>query len=154
MKARMITLPEAIEEIVRSCEVCSVGMVDEENNPYTLPFNFGFENSTVYLHSAPVGKKIGILRNNPRVCIAFSTAHQLYRQSPEVACSYGMKYKSVLVFGSVEFIEDSAEKIRILNIIMRQYTQRDDFSYSEPSVKNVAVMKVVTSRIEAKAFGY
>lgn len=154
MKARMITLPEAIEEIVRSCEVCSVGMVDEENNPYTLPFNFGFENSTVYLHSAPVGKKIGILRNNPRVCIAFSTAHQLYRQSPEVACSFGMKYKSVLVFGSVEFIEDPAEKIRILNIIMRQYTQRDDFSYSEPSVKNVAVMKVVTSRIEAKAFGY
>ncbi|MBL7905189.1 MAG: pyridoxamine 5'-phosphate oxidase family protein [Bacteroidales bacterium] len=154
MKARMITLPEAIEEIVRSCDVCSVGMVDENNMPYTLPFNFGFENNTVYLHSAPVGKKISVLRNNPYVCIAFSTAHQLYKQSPEVACSYGMRYKSVLVFGKVEFIEDPAEKIGILNIIMRQYTQRGDFSYSDPSVKNVAVMKVVTDRIEAKAFGY
>lgn len=154
MKARMITLPEAIEEIVRSCDVCSVGMVDENNMPYTLPFNFGFENNTVYLHSAPVGKKISVLRNNPHVCIAFSTAHQLYKQSPEVACSYGMRYKSVLVFGKVEFIEDPAEKIDILNIIMRQYTQRGDFSYSDPSVKNVAVMKVVTDRIEAKAFGY
>ncbi len=154
MKSRMITLPTAIEEIITSCEVCSVGMVDQENMPYTLPFNFGFENNTVYLHSAPVGRKIDILIHKPDVCIAFSTAHELYLQSEQVACSYGMKYKSVLVKGKVEFVEDFDEKIRILNVIMRQYTRRDDFTYSSPAVKNVAVMKVVAKSIEAKAFGY
>lgn len=150
----MITLPATIEEIITSCEVCSVGMVDQENMPYTLPFNFGFENNTVYLHSAPVGRKIDILMNKPDVCIAFSTAHELYLQSEQVACSYGMKYKSVLVKGKVEFVEDFDEKIRILNIIMKQYTRRDDFTYSSPAVMNVAVMKVVAKSIEAKAFGY
>jgi uncharacterized protein len=154
MKSRMITLPAAIEEIITSCEVCSVGMVDQENMPYTLPFNFGFENNTVYLHSAPVGRKIDILMQKPDVCIAFSTAHELYLQSEQVACSYGMKYKSVIVKGKVEFVEDFDEKIRILNIIMKQYTRRDDFTYSSPAVKNVAVMKVVAKSIEAKAFGY
>lgn len=154
MKSRIITLPEAINEIITSCEVCNVGMVDQENLPYTLPFNFGFENNTVYLHSAPVGRKIDILKQKPDVCITFSTAHELYKQSEEVACSYGMRYKSVLIKGKVEFIEDFEEKVRILNIIMKQYTKRDNFEYSKPSVINVAVMKVVAEKIEAKAFGY
>lgn len=154
MKGRMITLPETIAEIITACEVCSVGMIDQDNMPYTLPFNFGFENETVYLHSAPSGKKIEVLKSNPNVCIVFSTAHELYKQSENVACSYGMRYKSVLVRGKVEFIEDFDEKKRILNIIMKQYTKRDDFAYSVPSVNGVAVMKVIADKIEAKAFGY
>jgi len=154
MKSRMITLPEAIADIVKACEVCTVGMVDSENRPYTLPFNFGFENQTFYLHSAPVGRKIEVMKANPEVCIVFSTAHELYKQSENVACSYGMRYKSVLVRGKVEFITDFEEKVRILNIIMKQYTKRDDFTYSTPSVNGVAVMKIVAEKIEAKAFGY
>lgn len=150
----MISLPEAITEIVTSCEVCSVGMVDKDNLPYVLPFNFGYEDQTVYLHSSQTGRKIDILKENPQVCIAFSTAHQLYKQSENVACSYGMRYKSVLVRGKVEFITDFDEKVRILNVIMKQYTKRDDFAYSTPSVMGVAVMKVVAEKIEAKAFGY
>lgn len=154
MKSRMITLPQAIEELIKSCEVCNVGMIDQDNMPYTLPFNFGFENETVYLHSATTGKKIDILKANPSVCIAFSTAYKLYKQTESVACSYGMRYKSALVSGKVEFVEDFDEKIRILNIIMKQYTKRDDFAYSGPSVNNVAVMKIIAGKIEAKAFGY
>lgn len=150
----MISLPDAIEEIISGCEVCYVGMIDPEHMPYTLPFNFGYADETVYLHSAPTGKKIEVLKNNPYVCIAFSTAHQLYKQSELVACSYGMKYKSVLISGRVEFVEDFEEKIRILNIIMRQYTHRDDFNYSAPAINNVAVMKVRAVKTEAKAFGY
>ncbi len=154
MKSRFITLTEEIERLITSCEVCYVGMVDQENKPYTLPFNFGFEKGTLYLHSAPSGRKIEVLSNNPNVCVAFSTAHELYLQAENVACSYGMKYKSVLIEGEVEFIDDFDEKIRVLNIIMRQYTKRDDFKYNEPAVNNVAVMRVKASAVSAKAFGY
>ena len=154
MKSRFITLTEEIERLITSCEACYVGMVDKDNKPYNLPFNFGFENGTLYLHSAPIGRKIEILSKNPHVCVAFSTDHELYLQSENVACSYGMKYKSVLIEGEVEFIDDFDEKIRILNIIMRQYTKRDDFNYNAPAVKNVAVMRVKTNSISAKAFGY
>ena len=154
MKSRMLTVGSAIDEVILACEVCNVGMIDDENMPYTLPFNFGYEDQTVYLHSAPVGRKIEVLEANPNVCISFSTAHEMYKQSEEMACSYGMRYKSALVKGKVEFVEDYDEKVRILNIIMRQYTKRDDFKYSAPSVKNVKVMKVKATSIEGKLFGY
>ena len=154
MKSRFITLPEEIERLITSCEVCYVGMVDQHNRPYTLPFNFGFENETLYLHGAPTGRKMDVLRNNPFVCVAFSSDHQMYKRSEDVACSYGMKYKSVLIEGKVEFVDDYDEKVRILNIIMRQYTKRDDFTYNAPAVNNIEVMRVIKDSISAKAFGY
>ncbi len=37
---------------------------------------------------------------------------------------------------------------------MRQYTHSGDFSYNDPAVNNVTVMKVRALKTEAKAFGY
>ncbi len=154
MKARFITDKSLTEEIIKSCEVCFVGMVDEQGMPYTLPFNFGYADGVLYLHSGPVGQKLNILRNNPNVCVVMSTAHQMYHQSDQVACSYGMKYKSVMMRGKVEFVEDLEDKVLALSKVMKQYTQREDYRYSEPSLKNVTVMRIVPTQTDCKYFGY
>ena len=138
--------------IISCCEVCYVGMVDEDNLPYVLPFNFGIKDDIIYLHSAPEGRKIDILNTKPDVCIAFSTGHELYHQHEQVACSYGMKFKSVLVSGKVSFIEDYDAKIEALNIIMHHYTPRE-FAYNAPAVNNVKVFKVQIEKISGKKRG-
>lgn len=154
MKARMIIDTETTESIIKSCEVCFVGMVDHDNMPYTLPFNFGYDSGYLYIHSGPHGHKLDVLANNPNICVAMSTGHQMYHQSENVACSYGMKYKSVLLKGKLEFLEDIDDKVQALSIIMRQYTQREDYRYSVPSLKNVTVMRLKPDSIECKFFGY
>ena len=143
-----------MDDIIRRCEVCNVAMVDEDNKPYVLPFNFGYDGEFLYLHSHPEGRKVDILTKRPDVCISFSTDHELYHRDDHVACSYSMKYRSVLLYGKVDFIEDDEEKIRILNVIMRHYTGKDDFTYSPPSVKNVKVYRITIERIDGKAFGH
>ena len=50
------------------------------------------------------------------------------------------------------FEEDFAEKERILNVIMRQYIDKE-FKYSEPAVNNVKIWKVNIDTISAKEFG-
>lgn len=142
------------EPILKASEVCHVGMVDGENKPYTLPMNFGFDGENIYLHSGPEGKKISILNQNPDVCLSFSSDYKLYHQSEDVACSYGMRYRSVLIYGKVEFVDDEAEKQRILNIVMKQYTGRDDYNYNSPAIRNVKVMRVKISQLEGRSFGY
>lgn len=154
MKARMITDSGLIDEVIASCQVCYVGMIDEHNMPYTLGFNFGYVDKVLYLHAGPTGAKIDILKNNPNVCIMMSTDHQMYHQSQNVACSYGMKYKSVMIRGKVEFIEDTEQKVHALSQVMRQYTNREDYRYSMPSIKNVTVMRIVPDKVECKYFGY
>lgn len=154
MKSRMITDQSLTDAVITACDVCFVGMVDENNRPYTIPFNFGYLNGVIYLHSGPKGRKIDVLRNNPNVCVVMSTAHQMYHQSENVACSYGMKYKSVMITGKIEFIDDLDEKVNALSAVMKQYTEREDYRYSQPALKNVTVMKVVPEKTECKYFGY
>jgi nitroimidazol reductase NimA-like FMN-containing flavoprotein (pyridoxamine 5'-phosphate oxidase superfamily) len=128
-------------------------MVDENNLPYVLPFNFGYKNGDIFLHSSQKGHKIDILRKNPSVCIAFSTDHQLRYQSVQVACSYSMKYRSVLAFGKVEFIDDMDEKAEFFNTVMAHYTDRE-FDYNAPALREVCTYKVKIEKFTAKIYGY
>jgi len=153
MKSRIITLKEEIERIINKCEVCSVAMVDLDNNPYVIPMNFGYKKDCIYLHSSQNGKKIEILKNNSAVCVSFSTDHLLRWQSEKVACSYSMKYRSVLAFGKVEFVTEKEEKINALNVIMKQYTDKV-YQYSDPALVEVCVFKVNIEKMEGRAYGY
>jgi len=153
MHHRFISDQKEIDEIIKKCEVCYVSMVDENNLPYVLPFNFGYDDGVIFLHSSKKGLKIDILKKNPSVCIAFSTDHQLRYQSEQMACSYSMKYRSVLAFGKVEFIEDPDQKIEFLNNVMSHYTDRE-FTYSAPSLREVCTYKVKVEKFTAKLYGY
>lgn len=153
MKSRIIDFFPAIAEIINKCDVCYLGMVDQDNKPYVIPMNFGFEGKTICLHSAMTGKKINVLKNNNNVCLAFSTDHVLRYRDEEVACSWSMKYRSVLAYGKVKFEEDYDEKVRMLNLIMKKYAGKE-YTYNAPAVNGVQVYKVVVERFEGRAYGY
>jgi len=152
MKRRVISDSRELLEVIHACQWCHLGMADPDGNPYVLPMNFGFRDNTVFLHGSSHGKKIDVLGQNPRVCINFSTDHQLRYQSEEVACSWSMKYRSILVYGRVVFISEPEKKIEALDIIMGQYSDRR-FKYNPPSLKEVNVWKVPIEKIEGRAFG-
>jgi len=130
-----------------------MAMVDTEGSPYVVPMNFGFSKGVVYLHGARHGKKINSLTKNPSVCINFSTDHLLRYQNEEVACSWSMKYRSVMVYGKAEFINSLEDKIAALHIIMSQYSDKA-FTFNPPSIREVNVWKIRIEKIEGRAFGY
>lgn len=128
-------------------------MVDETGCPYVIPMNFGYGEGVIYLHSSRSGKKIELLKQKPAVCISFSTDHQLRWQNETVACSYGMRYRSVLAYGKAEFIEDIEEKRYALTKIMAQYSGRN-FTFNDPAVRDVAVFKVKVDKMDGRVYGY
>ena len=151
-KRRVIFKEQEQEDIISKSDCCYVGMVDEQGNPYVVPFNFGYKDKCIFLHSGQAGKKIEILKKNNKVCAVFSTGHGISAQNEEVACSYIMSYKSVICYGKVEFIDEFEEKVEALNLIMQHYTQRD-FEYSVPAVTNVLCYKIVIEEMTGKEFG-
>ena len=122
--------------------------------PYVIPMNFAYNNKVLYMHSAPVGKKLDVLHKNNKVCVSFSTDHQLAWQHEDVACSYGMKSRSVVAYGKVEFIEDYDQKVEILQKVMSKYTERDNYTYSKPSINNVCIFVVNIEEMSGKLIGY
>jgi len=139
-------------DVIRRSQICHVGMVDGDM-PYVLPFNFGLEDPVIYLHSSFVGRKMDVLKKNNNVCLSFSLDYELYKQSEIVACSWSMKYRSVMVFGRLFYVEDIEEKKRGLDAVMRQFSE-ESFKYSDAAINNVCVMKVEIDKITGRSFRY
>lgn len=152
MKTIAITNPTEIEEIIRRCPYCMVGLTDEEGNPYVVPMNFAYEAGTIYLHSGPDGGKIEMARRHPQVCITFCEGHELVYMHQQIACSYSMKSRSVICRGMVRFITEMEEKCRVLNLLMRQYTD-NECRMAEPAVRNVLIWEIKVEQMSCKSFG-
>lgn len=69
MKTITITDPTQIEEIIRKCPYCIVGITDLEGNPYAVPMNFAYQDGVIYLHSGSEGSKVEMVTKHPQVCI-------------------------------------------------------------------------------------
>jgi nitroimidazol reductase NimA-like FMN-containing flavoprotein (pyridoxamine 5'-phosphate oxidase superfamily) len=149
---RDITQTDELIDIIQRCKVCHVGFSDN-NIPYVLGFNFGFANNTIYLHCAKEGHKLDILNRNPEVCVFFDTDHDLFSRNEEVACSWRMRYKSVMAWGRAEIVTGYEEKLEGLEIFMKQYSDRK-FSFSRPSVDNVNVIKIPVQKMTGRKFEY
>ncbi len=143
---------DIIEKTIRECDICFVGMAGKDGTPYVLPMNFGYSQGVVFLHSAQEGHSIDILQENPKVCLVFNPKNKLVWQHPDVGCSYRMQSSSVIAWGSVAFEEDFERKVKALDILMKQYSERE-FKYSDPSVVNVKIWRVELEKITCKEFG-
>ena len=151
MRTNFIEDRVEIDKIIKACKTCYVAMADN-NMPYVLPMNFGWVDNTIILHSAQHGRMWETLKKNPKVCINWTLGEELAWQDEHVGCSYRVKSKTVLVEGTVEFIDDYDEKERLMKATMAQYSTRE-FSFNAPAIKNVGVMKVHVDKITAKEFG-
>jgi len=152
MRTSYIVDQTEIEGIISQCDICFVGFVEADGTPYVIPMNFGYMNDEIILHSGPEGKHLELLKLNNRICVTFCTGHKLVYQHPDVACSYSMTSKSVLCKGSVTFAEDIEEKTTLMNLLMKNYTDRE-FKYSIPALKNVRVWRVKVDEMTGKSFG-
>ena len=137
-------------DILEKGDSCHIALCDA-GTPYLVTMNYGFawsNNLKIYLHSAREGRKIDIIKKNPKVCFSVDVDHELV--AAEESCKWGMKYRSVVGSGIVEIIENESEKIEGLNLLMKHYSKRNDFTYDEKMLKATAVLKITVSEITGK----
>jgi len=64
-----------------------------------------------------------------------------------------MKYKSVIGFGRVFFIDSNDEKKEALNVLMKKYSGQDSFSYADDALDKVFVVGIKIETISGKQSG-
>ncbi len=149
-REREITDINKILEILDNAKVLHLGLVDGDE-PYVVPMNYGYiyenEKLTIYLHGARRGRKIDVIRSNPKVF--FEAECGIVPFEGEVACKYGITYSSIMGRGKAEIVEDVEEKMRALSILMKTQTGKD-FEFNEKLVSVVAVIRIDVSDFTAK----
>jgi len=141
-----ITDESAIEAIINASLVCRLALSDGDQ-PYIVPLSFGYQDKTLYFHSALEGKKIDILKKNNRICFEFDVNTEIIEA--EKACKWGMKYQSVIGFGKAVLVENIQEKQKALNIIMNHYSDRN-FQFPDKAIEKIAVIKIKIESMTGK----
>jgi nitroimidazol reductase NimA-like FMN-containing flavoprotein (pyridoxamine 5'-phosphate oxidase superfamily) len=149
-KEKEITEKSAMEAIIRKASVCRLAL-SHDNLPYIVPLCFGYEENILYFHTAREGEKLDILEKNQNVCVEFDVDHEIVKA--ENACKWGMKYRSVIGFGTASVIGDPESKLHALDIIMRHYSE-GSFEFPEEVVEKTVVIKVEIARMTGKKAGY
>ena len=149
-KDREITDPFRINEILMQAKILHLGMFDDQY-PYVVPMHYGCEfdgnTITLYVHCASEGHKLDLIRRNPNVFAEIDTDTKLIEG--KAACSYGSAYASVMIRGRAEIIEDPAEKIKGLSLLMKNQTGKD-FVFNEMMASAVTVLRITSDSFTAK----
>jgi uncharacterized protein len=149
-KQNEITDKGVIEEILSKSEVCRIAMIDGDV-PYIVPLNYGYSDMALYFHSAPLGKKIDLLKLNNKVCFEIEYSTEIVRG--DIACDWGLKYRSVIGYGTIGFISDFEQKKAGLDIIMAQYGKKGENVYKDKNVESVLILKLNIEEITGKQLG-
>ena len=144
-KDRQVTDPIKIDEIIEKCDCCRIALIDGDK-PYIVPLNFAYEHKGdkqfFYFHGAKVGRK------NKYAGFELDTNHGL--KIEEKLCNHSFQYQSVIGTGEISLVEDTAEKIRIFELIMNHYRGEGDWKFDEKIVNATAVIKLEVEEMSCK----
>ena len=145
-----ITDEAQIRQILDAGKILHLGLC-AEGEPYVVPMNYGYvtENGrlTLYLHSAVKGKKLDMLRRNPKVYFSIDCDRLPFEG--KVACQYGLSYTALAGRGTAAILEDVEEKKQAMTILMKTQTGKD-FSFDDRLVSIVAVIRIDVAEFSAK----
>ena len=142
-----ITDKSILDNILKQATICRLAMLDN-GLPYILPFNFGYSENCLYIHSAPEGKKIDVLRKNPKVCFEVEQYTELIKD--EIACKWSTLYRSIIGYGNIEIVTEFEEKKRGLEIIMKQHGAIGKLEFEKKEVEFIVILKIIITSITGK----
>lgn len=149
-RERQVTDPQQILDILDKAKVLHLGLsVNDE--PYVVPMNYGYileeGKLTLYLHSAVQGKKLNIIRRNPKVFFCIDCDRMPFEG--DKPCQYGLVYSSVMGNGSATIVEDTEEKKQAMSCLMKTQTGKD-FTFEDRLVSIVSVIRIDVAEFTAK----
>ena len=150
-KDREVTDLERIESIISRIGFLHLGLCCDDE-PYVVPLHFGYSledgRLTLYMHGAKEGKKLELIRKNPRASAVMETDVKDI-SGGDIPCSYGAGFASIMCFGRVEIVEDEEEKIKGLRLLMKHQTGRD-FEITKEMAGGVSVIRLAVNELSCK----
>lgn len=141
------TGPEEALRILAAAEYGVLSMATLEGEPYGVPLNFVWADECLYFHCAPEGRKLDLLRANPRCSFTVVGKTQVV---PE---NFGTLYESVLVTGSAQELS-GPEKQKALVLLVAKYASEHmerGLKYIDRLSSATKVFQITATSITAKA---
>ncbi len=107
---------EETSRILLNGKYCVMAVSGDDGYPYSVPVNYVYDGTSIYIHSAVQGHKIDALKRNSKCSLCIVDKDDVI---PEEFTSY---FRSAIVFGKTHFVESTDEKIAALRLLSEKYS--------------------------------
>lgn len=99
----------------------------DDDYPYGMPMNHWYneEDGKIYFHCGNTGHRLDALQKDSKV--SFCTYDEGYREPGQ----WALNVKSVIVFGTIEIVDDMNRIIDITTKLSHKFTQDDEYIQTE-----------------------
>lgn len=126
----------------------TLALCDKESYPYALPLSYVYDENCIYFHNAKEGHKIDILQKNPKVSFCIIDQDEIQ------PLEYTTYFKSVIVFGNIEILEDNESKIEPLKKLGSKYAPNNTKEALDKEIQdginNLVILKLNIDKISGK----
>ncbi|WHH60682.1 pyridoxamine 5'-phosphate oxidase family protein [Petroclostridium sp. X23] len=136
---------QATLHLLKYSEVGVLGTVGEDGYPYAVPLNYVYYGNKVAFHCANHGHKIDNLQYNSKVCFTVIGDHKIIPSNSTSA------FTSAIVFGTAHYVENLADKKKVLDLLMDKYAPGYTNPCNDHAVANgVTIVEIDIQHISGK----
>ena len=138
-RAKQALSEDEIREVLRSARRGVLSVTGDNGWPYGVYVNpfYDEESGKLYFHGGKIGHKIDALRRDPRACFTVidEGAHDASRPP-----AWALTFRSVVVFGRVEFVDDHEAALDICRKLCRRFPMDEAAIEKEIQLAGAAVL--------------
>lgn len=138
---------EHVNIVLKNGLYCRIGMANN-NLPYVVTVNFGYDEEYIYFHGSQKGRKVDMITANPNVCFEIDYGAEIL--SSEKSCNWGTKFRSIIGYGKVELLSNDKDKDKALLAIMQKYSGKNEHQFNEHVKAHTNVYRIKRNNIEAR----
>ena len=126
-------------DVLKNARRGVLSVTGDDGWPYGIWLNPLFENGKIYFHGSKEGHKIDALRKDPRA--SFTVIDEVLKDPG----GWAYTFRSVVVFGRVEFVKDQNEAIEISRRLAQRFNPseadiEDEIRRAGPRVQVIALV--------------
>ena len=141
---------ETVYNILDTAFVCHVGF-SVDGQPFVIPTNYGRSGDTLYLHGSAASRMLKTLSGGVPVCVTVTHVDGLVLARS--AFHHSVNYRSVVILGKTQLVEDPAEKMEALRIFTEHVMKgrwNDVRIPTEQELKATTVLSLPLEEVSAK----
>lgn len=135
---REASTPDFMEQVLKDAPALYLALNNGDAAPYVFAVNHILLDGSLYFHCATEGRKLDLMRANPRV--GFFAAADIHVEGTTT------RYRSVSGTGTAEIIRDPGQKTAVLKALAAWYEAPCHFPIS---AEKLAITCIVRIRIES-----
>lgn len=131
---------EVVNAILDEGFICHVGFV-VDGCPFVIPTGYGRAGDQLYIHGSAASRMLRNLREGLDVCVTVTLIDALVLARS--AFHHSMNYRSVVIFGRAQTVEDVDEKMKALHVFTDHIMRRRWEESRQPTAQELRATLVL-----------